>query len=374
VKPWNIAEAAIGVLALSIAIHEYRTAGDLGIVGFVSLVLGGLFFLVGVFGMFGKVSWRKKLGAGSTNALAAVILIALLALGGYVVWKGYLSIEKPAETVAPPVTGGERISLDLPVRLIIYNEIAGTPFTPTSVEIYDTQGRKLETLTPSGGVAESSFPYRSGTQLLIKITDGSAFYFVPVIVPDYDKDEAQATQPTVHLIRLDAVDIPTSLSLKVYDNVGDAVGTTYNITAPTNFMISVVNNEADTSVHDPFNNVITSSQYIAGLVIKIEGSTANVPLITGATPVYTGQGIAVYYLPLDPEKVKAVTDPRTGTVQPGTEPFTINIDPTGLSGNSYTVTITAYADLDISYMQKAAGVVNSDAVSLGTVSFTLNVQ
>lgn len=338
-----------------------------GFAGILSVVLGIVIFL-------GEGKYVRKIGIsmGISGVLAAFIAALLVVTIVVVLVSPYglnmFNIGGPSE----PEVVGDRLILDLPIKFIVYNKYSGSAFSPTALKLYDAEGRVLETLSVSSGVATTAFPYRSQESLYVYIQDGSAFYFTTVVVPDYDKDVAQATQPTQHLVRVDAVDIPSTLSVKLYDYLGDLITTEYNISSTSSLTISIVNNEADTALPTSFYNPITETQYIAGVVIKITGSTTNVPLITGATPIYSGNGIAVYYVPLN--ELAALTDQRTGSVLPATQAIALSIDPTGLAGNSYTVTVTAYVDLDLDYMQRAAGTPNTDAVSLGTASFTLNVE
>jgi len=343
---------------------------------YVMMGLGILLVIVGFIKVFGATKYERKLGLtrGNLNLLAGFIL-ALLVIGlGVAFATGKLSISPGGVHIggAPTVTttaSEEMLKLNLPVKLLFYNKVNGSVFTPTQVQIY--LGNSLqETLTPTNGYAISQLPYLSGTVLTLKIVEGSAFYFTTVTVPSYSKAIAEATHPTVHLIKVDAVDVPSSLTIRAFDQLGNAIaaGSIFNVTSVTPISISVINAEPNTALPDSFYNPVTGSKYGNYVVIKITGTTTNVPLISGATPVYTGTGVAVYVLPL--ENLPAKTDVRSGSVIPASQSFGISIDPAGLVGN-YTVTISAYTDLDISYMQKAAGTPNTDAVLLGSLSFTV---
>ncbi len=331
---------------------------------------GAFVALVGIFRLLGMTKYERKLGFGSSNLLAG-LLIALIAIGLGVAFATHrLSITNVpgVQGTQTQTTSAEKLALNLPVKFIFYNAISGSVFTPSSLKVYDSSGHLLETLTPSAGSATTSFPYMSGTVLILRIGVGNAFYYKQVTVPYYNKDVALATRPTVHLIRVTCVDVPSSLSVRAYDNLGNTIasGAYVNVSTVTPISISVINSQANTALPEPFMNIVTGTKYGNYLVIKVTGTTTNVPLITGATPVYTGPGVAVYILPLN--TLPAKTDVRSGTVIPASQSFGISIDPAGTHGN-YTVTISAYTDLDVSYMQKSAGTPNTDAVLLGTFSF-----
>ena len=188
-------------------------------------------------------------------------------------------------------------------------------------------------------------------------------------LPLYDAKLAEIKPPDYHIITVDAVDVPSSLGLKVINSTGEAV-TSVTLANAAPFTILVTNSEADTGLPDPFVNPLTGTQYGNYLVIEVTGSGSTLPRVTGATSAFHTQGKDVYVITLTGLDCK--TDPRTGSATPVSKSYGITIDPTGAPSGSYTVTITAYTDVDLTYI-KDYGVVNNDAVSLGSVTLTVNV-
>ena len=298
-----------------------------------------------------------------------IVIFILLAAAWYF---GVIDLSKWVKKPQAIIEEEGKVALELPVKLIFIDTVAGSTVTPTSVELYDPSGRLLESISPSGGVAVSNLPYKSGEKIVALIKwSNNVFYTKVFTIPYYDK-YVVSSQPSYHTIRLEVIKPPSSLSIKVYDSEGNLVSTAVNITTTGTITVSVINSEADTGLHDPFIYPITKTQYVAGLLIKITGSTGQVPMIKNAQLLYSGQGIAVYYIPLP--KLICKTDKVTGAVVPASQSWVLTIDGTGLAGNSYTLTITAYTDLDPAYVTKAVGNANADAVSLGSVSFTVNIQ
>lgn len=334
--------------------------------------VGALLDIAGIVKLMGSAKYERKLGLGSSNLLA-VLLVALIAIGLGVAFATHrlsiTGVKLPQATTSTP--SEEKIALNLPIKFVFYNTINNSVVNPTSVAIYDSSGHLLESLTPSGGSAITTFSYKSGTQLLLKITENSTFYFVPVAVPYYDKDVALITRPSEHQIRVPCTVVPSALSIRVYDNLGNAIasGSTVSVTSATSYTITVVNSEPNTALPEPFTNIITGSKYGNYLLIEIMGTTSAVPSVSGATLVGRGDGWAVYEIPLN--TLTAKTDPRTGALIPGTQSIAITVDPAGLVGN-YTIHIVAGTDIDINYFQSTSGTaLNTDAVKLATFDFTI---
>jgi hypothetical protein len=358
-----------GGLLAGLAIHDYMQNGDIGLAGILELATGTLLFIWGALFLLGYGRKAVKLGfrMAKASALGIFILVVILGLMGYAIWKGSLSIpgySPPSEEV---VTGD--VPLDLPIKFVIRNKLTGAAFNPTSAELYNSMGYVVETLTVTSGSATTAGSYKSGEQYYLKITDGTAFYFVAVALPYYDKEIAEIKPPDFHVIAVDAPDVPSALTVKAIDATGTVV-TTLNITASTPITIMVTNSEADTALPGSFYNPVMESTYGDYLVITVTGSGSVIPRISGAQLVFQTSGQAVYVIQLSGLDCK--TDPRTGSATPVSKSYGVTIDPTGVPTGSYTVTITAYVDLDQAYIQ-SYGVANTDAVQLGSTSVTVNV-
>jgi len=377
VGPAPVVMALGGVLLLGLAIHEYRVNGDIGLAGILEIAVGGLLFVWGVLFLFGKGHHATRLGfrmgKGGLAAAATVILLLVFAgLGAYVVMKGNLSVV-PARLPSlggSTTTANPQVPLELPIKFIFRNRLTGAAFNPTSAQLYNSKGYVVETLSVSNGVAVTSDIFKSGEQYYLKVVDGSAFYFVPVYVPFYNADIAKIRPPDYHIISVDATDVPTNLTVKVIDATGVAVST-INAAAPTPLTVMVTNVWPNTGLPGSFSNPITHSTYSDYLVITVTGSGAVIPRVSNAQLVFQTTGKAVYVVPLS--GLDCRTDPRTGQATPVSKSFGITLDPTGVPAGSYSVVVTAYTDLDANYLH-SYGVPNSDAVSLGSVTLTVNVS
>jgi len=349
-----------------VAIGRGALDGDLW--GLVFLVLGVPLLLAGIAGVLGQEKWKRKLGAGGSS-LATVLLIILIIIGIFIFLKGgtdFLSIHREPE---PTIPVAEQIPLSLPIKAVITNEISGAAMTDVSVYLVDNSGRVLEQLALSGNAYVSSMKYRSGESIFLKIVDGSAFYVATVSLPYYEKDVAEITQPDYHEVTIRVPDAPTTLSIKVYDEAGNLIsdGSTLNTTSlgKTTFTltISVINTEQDTSTYPAFNNPATKSTFYSALLLVADKPLA----VSGMNPLYTDASKTAMWG--DIAGLKAVLDPRTNTVKPGTETFVVTIDASAIT-SSTTVTIAAYLDFDTSYY-KSMGIVNGEAVQLATFSLTI---
>ena len=360
-----------GGLLAGLGIHEYYTNGDIGLAGILEIACGILLFLWGALFLLGKGRTAVKLGFRMARVSVAAILLLLIVIGlaGYAVWKGGLSVSDFGFKKSETPVASEKVPLQLPIKFIIRNKLTGTPLNVTTAELYNSKGFVVETLVVSSGTATTSGAYKSGESYYLKIVDGGVFYFKRVILPLYDAKLAEIKPPDYHIVTIDGVDVPSSLGVKVINSLGEQV-TSVNLTATEPFTILVTNSVADTTLPDPFYNPLTRTQYGNYLVIEVTGSGSTLPRIGGATSVFHTQGKDVYVITLAGLDCK--TDPRTGSATPASKSFGITIDPTGAPSGSYTVKITAYTDLDLSYI-KDYGVVNNDAVSLGSVTLTVNV-
>ena len=304
---------------------------------------------------------------GKASAAAILILLVVIGLAGYAVWKGSLSIPGIGVEEGEVATGD--VPLELPIKFVIRNKLTGAAFNPTSTELYNSMGYVVESLTVTSGSATTAGTYKSGEQYYLKVVDGTAFYFIPVSLPYYDARIAEIKPPDFHVVTVDAADVPSALTVKAIDATGTAV-TELNITTPTPLTLMVTNSEADTALPGQFLNPLTQSTYGDYLVITVTGSGSVIPRISGAQLAFQTTGQAVYIVQLS--GLDCRTDPRTGSATPVSKSYGITIDPTGVPTGSYTVTITAYVDLDPAYVQNY-GVANTDAVSLGSASLTVNV-
>ena len=362
-----------GGLLAALPIHEYMQTNQIGLAGILELATGLLLFLWGALFIMGKGRTAVKYGfrMGKSSSAALLLLIVILGLGAYVVWKGNLSItniHNPVTNTQTP-SGNNMIPLELPIKFVIRNKLTGASFDPTSAQLYNSKGYVVETLSVSSGAATTAGTYESGEQYYLKITNGSVFYFIPVKLPYYNAEIAKVKPPDFHVISVDAAVVPSSLIVKVIDSEGNSVSTV-SISAPSPYTIMITNNKQDTSLPDAFMNPLTKTEYGNYVVISVTGSGSVLPRISGAKEVFQTTGKAVYIAPLSGLACK--TDPRTGTATPVSTSVGISIDPTGVPSGNYTVSITAYTDLDSSYIQNY-GVANSDAVSLGTATITVQV-
>ncbi len=361
-----------GGLLVGLAVHEYMQTNNIGLAGILELATGFILFLWGALFLLGKGRTAVRYGfrMGKSSAAAILLLLVIIGLGAYAVWKGNLSVINPHNPMAGTQTSnGNMIPLELPIKFVIRNKLTGAAFNPTSAQLYNSKGYVVETLSVSSGAATTAGTYESGEQYYLKITNGTVFYFIPVKLPYYNAEIAKVKPPDFHVISVDAAVVPSALTVKAIDATGTAV-TTLNITSPTPLTVMVTNSKADTTLPDPFMNPLTKTEYGNYLVITVTGQGSVLPRISGAKEVFQTTGKAVYIAPLS--GLACRTDPRTGTATPVSKSLGITIDPTGVPAGSYTVSITAYTDLDPTYVQNY-GVPNSDAVSLGSVSLTVNV-
>ncbi len=361
-----------GGLLAALPIHEYMQTNQIGLAGILELATGLLLFLWGALFMMGRGRTAVKYGfrLGKTSSATVLLLLVILGLGAYVIWHGNLSvtnIHNPAANTQ--ASSGGMIPLELPIKFVIRNKLTGAAFDPSGAQLYNSKGYVVETLSVSNGAATTAGTYKSGEEYYLKITNGTAFYFIPVKLPYYNAEVAKIKPPDFHVISVDAAVVPSSLLVKVIDSEGNSVSTA-KISAPSPYTIMITNNHQDTSLPDAFMNPLTKTQYGNYVVISVTGSGSVLPRISGAKEVFQTTGKAVYIAPLSGLACK--TDPRTGTATPVSTSLGISIDPTGVPSGNYTVSITAYADLDSSYVQNY-GVANSDAVSLGTTTITVQV-
>jgi len=357
-----------GGLLTGLAVHNYMQTNDIGLAGILEIATGLLLFLWGALFLLGKGRTAVKMGfrMGKTSSAAIIILILIIGLAAYAVIKGPLAV--------PRLGGGggsesDKVALDLPIKFVVRNKLTGAAFNPTAMELYNSMGYVVETLSVSSGSATTAGTYKSGEQYYLKVADGSAFYFIPVTLPMYDAKTAEIKPPDFHIINVQAADVPSALTVKVINSTGGAVSSV-TLSAPEPFTILVTNSEQDTSLPGSFMNPIQGSTYGDYLVITVTGSGSVIPRISGAQLAFQTTGQAVYIVQLN--GLDCRTDPKTGSATPVTQSYGITIDPTGVASGSYTVSITAYVDLDPSYIQNY-GVANTDAVSLGTASLTVNV-
>jgi len=359
-----------GGLLAGLAIHNYMETNDIELIGIIEIITGLLLFLWGAAILLGHKRAARKLGFRVAKVSAATVLLLLIIFGliGYTYWKGHLSIPKvPGVSEEEKVT--EQIPLQLPIKLIVRNKLTGTSLNISTLELYNTKGYVVETLTVSSGATTTSGAYKSGERFYVKISDGSTFYFIQIALPLYDAEVAKIKPPDFHVIGLDAVDVPSTITLKVIDSTGNQVSSV-NLITPSPFTVLVTNSEPDTALPDPFYNPTMKSWYYNYLVIEVTGSGSVLPRVSGASTLFQTNGKAVYGIKLG--SLACVTDPRTGSATPKTASYGITIDPTGVPSGSYTVKITAYTDLDLNYV-KNYGVVNTDAVALGSTTLTVNV-
>ena len=367
VKLYNLVELFGGLGLIMVAIGRGALDGDLW--GLVFLVLGIPLFIAGIAAAFGKESWRKKLGAGKTSVAATIIIILLIAAAAYFFLKGgtdFLSTLKPEpEYTIQPVP--EVIKLKLPLKIAVYNKLSGQPMTDVSVSVLDSSGRTIETLTLSGSIYVGNLKYMSGERYYVKIVDGSAYIIVPITIPSYEKDIAEITKPDYHEIDVKVPDLPSSLTIKVFDNLGNSVSTVNFTELGTNTVtlsIYVINSEQDTEVYSTFTDPAKGRSMHSVLIASVDSDKVS---ITGLTPLYASGTTKMFYG--DISGLAAVYDPRTSAVNPGTKVFSVTIDGSALSGSA-TLSISAYVDVDIDYV-RTNGVINSEAVALASATITL---
>ncbi len=364
-----------GGILLGLVVHQYTSTHTVGLVGVLGGICGFLLFVWGILLLLGKHSYARKVGFRAGKASAVVILLLLIIIGffAYVAWHGKLSVinGNPLSIGGSRESTGGRVSLQLPIKFVFRDELTGATTNPSNAYLVNTKGYVVETLTVSNGAAVTSGIYVSGQSFYLKVySTSSIYYFVPVTLPYYDARTAKIKAPDYHLITVNAFTAPSSLSIKVINATGNAV-TSISGAAPKALTVMVVNSAANTELPPEFYNPITKSRYGNYLVITVTGSGSVLPRVSGAELVFKSPGTAVYAVKLGRLAVRV--DPRTNMATPATQNVPITIDPTGVPNGSYSIKISAYVDLDESYL-KSYGVANNDAVELGSATLTLSVS
>jgi len=189
-------------------------------------------------------------------------------------------------------TPSNLVDVNKPLQIAVEDPLNGIAISGATVKII--QGTTtMETLTTSStGIATSSLPYKSGTNLVLEvIATNYVTRFVPVTVPQMSPSDAQAL--TTNFVSLRDVKLGTPSIQVMYNGVNYA-GTTLNFTTlgvtSVTLTVSIYNtlpNSGWISSYDPVN------QQNLNLVAQLYTTGSSVAL-TGLSSVL--RGTSTYYL------------------------------------------------------------------------------
>ena len=297
------------------------------------------------------------------------VLAGILIL--FVLWMFWPSIAAhiPQQNIAEQTTSTRGVAVTKPLQIAVTDPIAGQAVSGASVLVYEGNVLKESLTTDSAGKATTSLPYKSGTQLYIKVVNGNSKEWKAITVPYMSPEDAQSL--TTNFVSIPFFTLGT-YTIKVMDQFGNvyASGDTVNFTTLgvstvtlTITIYNTVDNTGYVSSYDPINKV----NWYAYLVTSTSGTAVG---ITGFDQSVQ-RGTTTYYLVHVPDD--GLTRQLVGQtyVKPGTWSYTITINKGTLTaGQSQAFTITLYAYFDPQYFA-ANGVGSPDALALAT--FTLNV-
>lgn len=271
--------------------------------------------------------------------------------------------------------GGEAggVAVTKPLKIAVIDKWQGSAVASATIKIYKGQ-TLMETLTTdASGLATTALSYKSGEQLYLHISKGSAEVWVPLTVPYMSESDAQSL--TVNPVNVEFYTLG-SFSIQVMDGDGNSytTGGTLNFTALGKNVVTLtitIYNTLDNSGFMESYNPVLGEKRAAYLIAEFSGTGYDVLGITGFQYSKETASKRVFFNHIvDDELVKY----KVGNTyqKDGVTSITITIDGSALTaGQSVTMSITLklFADGD-KYLSSN---VWSSETSVDAATFTLTL-
>jgi hypothetical protein len=316
--------------------------------------------------------------SAKTNPLVIIAVIA-----GIVILLGSMDLSGILDGFEMPFSAGTLnnanggVPVNKKVQFAFTDKYSGSALGSKTITVYDAQTfASLHSLTTtSAGIANTTVPYESGTELLVKYETSNDKKWFEVTVPYMNENDAEAETYNIIPLQMFAIGTYTSDTLMVAGTAINDAGE-YNHTAsgsnPT-FSYTLANSGSDNTGLDDSYDPIYDCNYETWVTVKFSGTNYETVVLKGFDNKFT-LGSAQYgadQMNSDAlSKWKVGTDYISGYV--GTDTVTFSLDMSGYTGNSTTMQITAYAYADPDYARENGGSFGPEIVEIAEQTVTLS--